>query len=810
MEALKPGTSRQVNGRINRQRISDIYPFIFILFLVTSPFLLAGQPILRSIIRGTVIDKATQSPLVGATIVLLNSNPLSGTSTDKNGNFKLLGVQIGQRQLKVTYVGYLPYITELLTVSSGKETIVVIPLQETVITGKEVEIKGDYRKYQAINKMATVGVRPFTVDETSRFAGSYNDPARMAENYAGVTSGIDNRNDIIVRGNSPMGLQWRIDGMGIPNPNHFAAVGTTGGPVTILNDNLMTNSDFFTGAYPASYGNALSGIFDLHMRTGNNEKHEYWFGIGWNGLEFGSEGPFSKKSNASYLFSYRYSLLDVISRAGIKLSVVPQYQDLNFKITVPTLKAGVFTIEGIGGLSYIQLFDSQKKQSDWMFPDYGEDLSNGSNLGVIGITNQVFTDPSLRIRNQIYFVASEVYTKIDSFSNIARTPSPWAGERSFENKLSYSFLIYKKFSAKNSLELNINTDYFLLNFADSVMNKGEFIVNTDSYQKMFFLKGYLLWQHHFSDHFRITNGIYGSRLFMNSTWSLEPRTGLEWVISNGNSIHFGAGLYSQMQPLVIYFVLSHLPDGSTQQSNHNLDFTRCWQLDLDYDHLLNENLHFKAEVYYQHLYDIPVNPAFPAFALSNQGHEFFLDRQYADSLLNKGSGDNYGLEFTFERFLNKNYYFLFSSSLFNSTYTGYDQVTRNSAFDVNYAFNAVGGYELVMGKRKWGVMSFGLRATWAGGNPYIPFDPAATLSTGEPVLDWGHAYQVRYPDYKRVSLRFGIKRNRPGYNLEFMLDLQYRTNYTNVYLQRIDPKTGEIKNFFQMGFFPMATWRIQF
>ena len=257
METPKPGTNRQVNGRISRQRFSDIFPFIFILLLGISPFFLAGQPILRSVIRGTVIDKATQSPLVGATIVLLNSNPLSGTITDKNGNFKLPGVPIGQKQLKVTYVGYLPYITELLTVSSGKETIVVIPLQETVITSPEVEIKGDYRKYQAINRMATVGVRPFTVDETSRFAGSYNDPARMVENYAGVTSGIDNRNDIIIRGNSPMGLQWRIDGMEIPNPNHFAAVGTTGGPVTILNDNLMTNSDFFTGAYPASYGDAL-------------------------------------------------------------------------------------------------------------------------------------------------------------------------------------------------------------------------------------------------------------------------------------------------------------------------------------------------------------------------------------------------------------------------------------------------------------------------------------------------------------------------------------------------------------------------
>ncbi|MGA2824337.1 MAG: hypothetical protein ABSE72_12525, partial [Bacteroidales bacterium] len=181
-----------------------------------------------------------------------------------------------------------------------------------------------------------------------------------------------------------------------------------------------------------------------------------------------------------------------------------------------------------------------------------------------------------------------------------------------------------------------------------------------------------------------------------------------------------------------------------------------------------------------------------------------------DSLVNLGKDDNYGVEFTFERFLYKNYYFLLTSSLFNSTYSGYNNTTRSSAFNVNYAFNAVGGYEFVMGKRKWGVMSFGLRATWAGGNPYIPFDVNASIATGEAVPDWQHAYQSRFPDYKRLSVRFGIKRNRPGYNLEFMLDLQYRTNYTNVYLQRIDPKTGEIRNFFKMGFFPMAMWRIQF
>jgi hypothetical protein len=781
-----------------------------LLILILVPVLLPGQPVLYSTIRGTVLDKQSLAPLPGATVILMDSDPIRGTASDENGNFRLTMVPIGKHRLKATYIGYAPVVSDDIIVSSGKESQVTLLMQETAISVQEVEIRSDYMKYEPLNKMATVSVRSFSVDETFRFAGSYNDPARMAANFAGVTSGIDNRNDIIVRGNSPMGLQWRLDGMEIPNPNHFAAVGTTGGPVTVLNNNLLTNSDFFTGAFPAEYGNVLSGIFDMRMRNGNNEKHEFWFGLGWNGIEFGSEGPFSKKSGASYIVSYRYSLLELISYAGITTGTIPFYQDLNLKITLPAKKAGTFTLTGIGGLSYIQLWDSRKDQSKWMFPDYGEDLSNGSNLGVLGITHQVFPRPTIRLRNILYVVGSKVFTKIDTFSNIVQTPSPWAGERSTEVKYSYSFDLMKKFSPKNSLESGLNWDYFRMNFADSMMWKGQFQVNTSSREQMHFFRGFLQWQHRFSDRFTTTLGAFGSFLAMNGSWALEPRIGFDWFVSEKHSFNFGAGLYSQMQPRVIYFILTPLPDGTTLQSNLDLGFTRNAQAALGYNYLLNEHLRFKTELYYQYLYDIPVKNSIPQYALSNQGHEFFLDRQYSDSLFNSGTGNNYGIEFTFERFFHKNYYYLLTASVFNSDYRGTEGFSRNSAFNVNYAFNAVGGYEFVIGKRKWGVMSFGLRATWAGGNPFVPYDVDATLALGQAVYDWTRAYGPRYPEYRRIAFRFGIKRNMPRYNMEFFVDLQYRTNYTNVYLQRIDPKTGEIRYFFNMGFFPMGTWRIQF
>ncbi len=803
MDPPEQGGSRCHDGRMKR-----LLTIAIILTLLA--YRLPAQKILYSSIKGNILDQQTLSPLPGATIIISGSDPLIGTTTDTLGHFKLEHIPIGQYQLRISFVGYSPLLTNPLIVNSGKETMVSYRLKEQISQAGEVEIRGDYRKYDAINKMALVSVRSFSVDETFRFPGSYNDPARMVANFAGVTSGIDNRNDIIVRGNSPMGLQWRLDGMEIPNPNHFAAVGTTGGPVTVLNNNLLSNSDFLTGAFPAEYGNTLAGIFDLRMRNGNNEHHEYWFQLGWNGLEFGAEGPFSKKHPASYMVSYRYSPLQFLGWFNINLGVIPKYQDLNLKITIPTKKAGTFTLTGLGGISFIELFDSRKDQSKWTFPDYGEDLSNGSNLGLVGITHQIALRPDLRWKNIIYVVGSKVYTKIDTFSNVVTTPSPWAGELSTEFKYSFVSEINKKFSARHSLDAGIFWDYYDMTFADSSMYKGQFIINTNSRENMHLLRAFGQWMFQPSNRIMATLGLYGSWLSLNHSWALEPRLGFEWIINKKHSLTFGAGLYSQMQARVMYFLLTTRPGGEIVQTNRDLGFTKSFQLALGYNYLLTENLRFKTEIYYQYLYDIPTKQSIPEYTLSNQGHEFFLDRRYADSLINRGSGRNYGIEFTFERFLKKNYYFLFTSSLFNSTYSGYDNTTRNSAFNVNYVLNAVAGYELVMGKRKWGVMSFGLRATWAGGNPYVPYDVTATIQNAEPVYDWGNAYDPRFPEYKRLAFRFGIKRNLPGYNIEFQLDLQYRTNYTNIYLQRIDPKTGEIKNYFNMGFFPMGTWRIQF
>lgn len=769
---------------------------------------LFAQSHFNQTVRGTVVDKSSQSPLPGANIVLLGSDPQMGTVTDINGNFTLAGVPIGRQSLEISFVGYHSQKLTDLIVSSAKELILKIELEENVLSASGVTINAQRVKDKPLNPMALVSARSFTIEETNKYAGSYGDPARMAANYAGVFSTRDNRNDIVVRGNSSMGLQYRLDGIEIANPNHFAALGTTGGPLTVLNTNLLTNSDFLTGAFPAEFGNALAGIFDLKMRNGNTEEHEFWVQMGYSGLEMGAEGPVSKKTRSSYLAAYRYSFVDIIEKLGINLEESADYQDLTVKLNFPTKKAGTFTVIALGGNSGIQILDSEQETGDWTFPKHGEDIISGSAIGTVGVSNQYFVNSTTRIKSSFSISGSEVETHIDTFSMAAPEKYIWAGERSTEMKYSASFALYQKISPKNDFNFGSGYDFWNTDYADSTLSHGIYILDTESRASFGHLKAFFQWQHKFGTKLASYLGLHYHYLSLNSTQAAEPRIGLNWNINQHQSLSLGFGMHSQMQPGMIYFVRSEAPDGTESLPNRDLDFSKSLHTILGYNLLLNENLRLKTEAYFQHLYKIPVSVSIPQYSILNEGTSYFVDRQ--DSLVSEGIGRNFGLEFTLEKFFSRNYYYLFTASLFQSKYEGYDGVVRNTSFGGNYILNGIAGYELPFGKRKNRVLVTGIRLTWSGGNPYIPYDPEATVQKGEVVYDWSRACQVKYPDHFRTSLRFGLKRNERKFNMQFVIDLQYRANYTYVYLYRIDVLTGDIYKTFKMGFYPMANWRIQF
>ncbi|NNE34724.1 MAG: carboxypeptidase-like regulatory domain-containing protein, partial [Rhodothermales bacterium] len=302
-------------------------------------------------VRGTVVDRYSQSPLPGASIVVLGTDPLLGTIADGDGRFEILRVPLGRHDFEARFLGYQSVRKTSVLVGSSKEVVLRFELDEQVLTGDDIVVTPDVEKDRPVNELAAVSVRPFTVEETRRYAGGVDDPARLASAFAGVaTTGDVADNALIIRGNSPKGVQWRLEGVEIPNPNHFAGLNVAGGGgITLFSSQLLDDSDFLTSAFPAEYGNAIAGIFDVKLRRGNTERREHTFQIGLLGIDIATEGPFRSGRNSSYVVNYRYSTL------GLLLPLLPvdgitTYQDLSFKSSFAAGKNSRVDFWGIGGI----------------------------------------------------------------------------------------------------------------------------------------------------------------------------------------------------------------------------------------------------------------------------------------------------------------------------------------------------------------------------------------------------------------------------------------------------------------------------
>jgi hypothetical protein len=788
--------------------------FLFLMFFIFCKVAVSQIP--SQTIRGQVSDKQSKAVLIGAVVVVADSGNTKVGSTDLNGTFRIDQVPIGRHTLKISYLGYRPLSIQVI-LNSGKELILSIELEEMVLLKKEIVVKADRQKDKANNEMTTVSARSFTIEESQRYAGSRNDPARMVANYAGVSGANDGRNDIIIRGNSPLGVLWRLNGIDIPSPNHFGTFGSTGGPISMLNNNVLDKSDFLTGAFPADYGNALAGVFDLKMRSGNNEKREYLAQLGLNGVELGMEGPFSKKSQASYLINYRYSTLDFFHTLGINLgtgSAIPKYQDVSFKIDVPTLHHGKFSLFGVGGKSKVDLLASQNDHSKPLLYNFGNrDEYFSANMGVIGASH-------------LYLINSTTYSKlnvaISGTSNLIEeqlfiiTPkntlifTPDYGNRSQQIKSSVNFSINKKYNARNTFTLGTNIDRYSLTFQDSVKTgPNPFVKLRDIKDKSAVLyQVYGLWQHRFSETVTLNSGLHYQLFDLNNSYALEPRIGVKWEFKENQSLSFGTGMHSQMQNILTYFDKTHLSNGSYIETNRNLGFTRSSHFVVAYDRSFGKDKRIKMEAYYQNTYKAPVTSRSSSYSLLNYGADF--SNPAVDSLVNKGDGKNYGIELTLEKFYSKNYYFLFTTSLFESKYTPSDRIERNTAFNGNYTINLLGGKEFEINKKN--TISFDLKTTTAGGRRYVPIDIAKTAKSphGELVYDYAHAYENKLKDYFRLDVKLTYRRNGAKIAQEWIIDIQNVLNIKNVFTQSYNPKTNTYEYQYQLGIFPVAQYKILF
>jgi len=764
-------------------------------------------------IKGVVTDKQSQATIPGANIIILGSDPLKGTTTDMDGKYKLTEVIPGRYDLKISFIGYKEIVIPNVEVTSGKEVAIDIGLEENVNSLKEVVIQGT-KKNETNNEMTSVSGRSFSMEEVNRYAGGRSDPSRLAANFAGVSSPDDSRNDIVIRGNSPTGVLWRIEGLNVPNPNHFSTIGTTGGPVSALNTNVLKNSDFFTSAFPAEYGNANAGVFDLGFRTGNAEKYEHTIQFGaLTGLEAMTEGPINKEKGSSYLLAYRYSFTGFAQALGLKIgtTATPFYQDLSFKINSGYSKAGRFTLFGLGGKSNIE-FKHDKIDSTDLFADPTKDSYFNSNIGVAGLRHfiRVGTKSYFNTVIGVTYSATSYYedtiSKTDS-SPIRRminttTQIHYSASTSFNSKINSKLFV--KVGAIGEM-IGLNLFYKTLEGNNSWNQKWDFNDYT------YLIQGYLQAKYNFTDRLILNAGLHSQWLTLNNSHSLEPRVGFKFQANEKNTFSIGYGMHSQMQPTDVYFFRTLNADGTYNQSNKDLDFTRSQHFVLGYDVLPAKDWRIKFETYYQMLNNIPVSQQPSSFSMLNVGASFSPTEQ--SYLVNTGTGTNYGVELTLEKFYSKGYYGLITGTLYESKYKGSDGVEHNTAFNGNYVYNILVGKEFKLGKQKRNKINIDVKMTQAGGRYYTPVDLAASQASNTEVLKGdAYAFSERNPDFFRLDIKAGITLNAKKRKLSQSLffDIQNVTNNKNVFAERYNPVTHQINTAYQIGFFPNFVYKVQF
>ncbi len=777
--------------------------YCLLLALIIPCFALGQAP--TQTIRGFVIDTDTQLPLVGASIIIPDTDPLMGTSTNEQGQFRLDALPLGYYNLEVSILGYQPVVLTQLLLESGKELVLKIPLSESAETLEAIVLTGK----RSNPNISPVSINTITQEEVLRFPGTFYDPSRLAMTFAGVASTDDQANNISIRGNSPNSLSWRLEGLEIVNPNHLSNAGTfsdrpsqNGGGVNMLSAQLLSTSYFMTGAFPATYGNALSGVMDMRLRPGNNEQWEFTAQAGFIGIDLSAEGPLTSRKNSSLLVNYRYSFTGLLSSMGVELGDEDiRFQDFSFHLNIPTKNAGKFTIFGIDGRSQ-NTFIADADTANWAFQKDRFDIYYENDVSAFGITHSIpvgnrtawnssFAFSERRASRVAFRLDDELRLSEDSFDEINE------GKVAFNTHINHRVSSNSKFTAGLYLTQLDNDVYSLEDSTE---------INYDGIDQSMLIQPYFGYEQNFlSNRLRLNVGLHYQYFTLNESQSLEPRAALRLRLSKNQNLSLAYGLHSQVQQPQVYFA------NSPGLTNENLGFTKAHHLVLSYDRSINQSTKLVAEAYYQSLFDVPIstNPN-SSFSILNNLEGFVLD-----DLVNEGTGENYGFEIGVQKNFSDNFFLLVNTSLFESKYTGADGIERDTRFNSNYILNATAGREFrwsKSGTTKQREKVFGLNARLAyyGGFRETPIDEIASIEAGTTIFVDAEAFSIKQPDFFKVDLRLYWKNNRSKYSSTVSLDIQNVTNRENIAYSYYDDQQGEIIIKNQLGLIPILSYRIEF
>ena len=749
-------------------------------------------------VRGIVLDSKTNAPIEFATVRIMNVGSL-GSTTDSLGRFRIDNVPVGRCNIQTSYVGYNTNIFNEIPVTSSKEVYMEITLDENIHSLAEVVIQPEIKKDKPLNAMTITGGRMISMEEAGRFANGFDNPARLSSAFAGVAGDVGT-NAVAIRGNSPQFTQWRLEGVEIPNPTHFADLtGLGGGFLSALSTQVIGNSDFYNGAFPSEYSNALSGIFDMQIRNGNNQKYEHTFQLGILGIDLASEGPISRKHGSSYIFNYRFSTTSLATGNDMNL----KYQDLSFKLNFPTRKAGTFSIWGIG------LIDRYKPEAidrdEWETQGDRQSGNTAFDKAAGGLTHKYLINADTYIRSSLAATYSKDRTRADQMTEDDKLVH--VGDiRNSKWDIVFNSYLNKKFNSNHINRTGITVtglqydlDYkispnFGLDIPMEQISKG----NGGSCV----LSAYSSSVINLSNHLTTSLGITAQYFTLNKNWTVEPRAALKWSFNPKHALALAYGLHSRREKLDYYFVEQEA-NGKTE-SNRYLDFSKAHHFGLTYDWNINSYMHLKVEPYYQYLFRIPVEEN-SSFSIINH-QSFYLDR----ILKNRGSGVNYGIDITLEQYMKNGFYYMITASLFKSKYKAGDNIWRNTRLDKNYLLNILAGKEWMVGRNKQNVLSLNGRIFFQGGDRYTPVDEGKSMIEHDIKFDETRAYSKKFDPSINGDISFSYRINKKKISHEFSIKMLNVGMRTGMHFYQYNEKTHKIEKKDGSGLIPNISYKIYF
>ena len=744
--------------------------------------LLQAQPVHQ--IKGTVIEKNSRQPLEFINVMVLGLN--KGGVTNAEGHFTIEQVPPGIYRLQATAIGYKSVITPEYILST-KDLNISIEMEEnlTELAGVTVTASPFRRDLESPVSLRIIGLQ-----EIEKSPGANRDISRIVQSYPGVAfSPIGYRNDLIVRGGSPSENRFYLDGVEIPNINHFSTQGASGGPVGILNADLIREVNFYTGAFPTDKGNALSSVLDFKLRDGDMERNSLKATLGASEVSLASNGHLGKKT--SYLVSVRQSYLQFLFDM-LGLPFLPTFTDAQFKLKTRFDARNELTVLGLGGIDKMKLNTKADDEDNEYILSYLPKIQQETfTLGAVyrhyagaHVQSVVASHSYLNNRNTKYQQNDESdpeHLMLRLRSTEQNTQLRLENSSSFRNwKVTVgTSLDYSQYS--NTTFQKVYTDRaqtFDYHTYLGIMRWGLFgTVNYTSIDERFTASLGL----------RADANNYSAAM-KDLSDQLSPRLSLSYQLTEHWSLSGNAGLYYQLPP---YTALGFKNNNGLYANKYALRYMQVSQGSVGLNWRKGDTFEVSVEGFYKDYDKIPLSVA-DGIPLTCKGNDYGVIGN--ELLTSTAQGRSYGAELLLKWLVAKKLNLASSFTLFKSEYrTDKESEYIASAWDNRFIFNLRGTYNL---PRHWSV---GMKVSCIGGAPYTPYDAdksslvTAWNAQGKPYYDYTRYNEERLPAFTQVDIRidktFYLKRCMLG----FYIDLQ---NIAGSKLKQADVlmSTGVIKN----------------